>query len=332
MIERHLVPIVLVWKIRQPRKIQRHNEGRAGAFSEVRPAPFLSGRNDAEVESQFARDLRGAIIHQRAAGFEDHAHFFIGRRRERGQGRIELRRRAPLRSPGVVRLLERVMVRVKKDLAHCRDHAHDRSRIRALFATARVERYVLEQFRPEHHAIRIFIRQRHKRAGAAHHSPAGSDHGGGEAEFAHRRQDFFVGRIFFHRAKFRDHLADSHIGFHSGRAIESNAAAARRERGVSERFAVGRGHGRIGRGEGEVRFDKPGVDREAFHVPNARVGRHGNVFADRLDYSIANDDRAAIERFSGLHHHFAADERVNAERQRSKARRQQFTGGSGSEE
>ena len=60
------------------------------------------------------------------------------------------------------------------------------------------------------------------------------------------------------------------------------------------------------------KLDEAGVDGQSFRIPDPRVRRRRDIPAYRFNIAIANDDRGFIENFTGLDHHLAADQRVNA--------------------
>ena len=279
-------------------------------------------------------ELRRASIHQRAARLEENAHLFVRGRRERFESGIVFGTLPPLRMLREVGVIERVMLRVKKTLPHRRDHAHERTGKRAVVAVVRLEGDVLENIRLEQRAIRIFSGQGNKRAGAANDSLRGRKDGDGEAKFAQRCQRFFLRRKIPRGAKLRrdgtKRVAGAGLAgirFGAGRAIKF--VAARRHRGLPDRHRVAGGNRRVGGIQHEVRLNKTGVDRLAFHVPDARVVRHGAVRADGLDQAVADDDDARVENFTGLNDHLAAYQRMNPRRQRMKTRRPKFAGEGG---
>ncbi len=86
------------------------------------------------------------------------------------------------------------------------------------------------------------------------------------------------------------------------------------------------GCGRIGGLEQEPGFNEAGVDRGAFHVPNPGIGGRCDVLAHRRNPAIANDQGAARQNLAGPGDDSAADQGMNAQRQRPEAGREEFTG------
>ena len=121
------MPIVVLGELGRFRKVQRHDEGRAGGFGEIGPAPFLAAGDDERLEAEFLRELRRAVHHHGAAGLEDELEFLLHGRTQRVEGGIERRTFSARGVRRVVRLVERVVLRVEERLAHGGDHAHERS-------------------------------------------------------------------------------------------------------------------------------------------------------------------------------------------------------------
>jgi len=156
----------------------------------MKVAPFLAAGNQGERESQFLRQLRGAAIHQRAAGLKEHRHFAGRRRRERLEAGIKFRTGPALRMLREIGVIQRVMLRVKKGLAHHGDHPHERLRVGGRLAGVRLESDVLKHVRLQDCQIGIVAGQRHQCARSADDAVARHYERGRETRFAKRRERF----------------------------------------------------------------------------------------------------------------------------------------------
>src|SRR5207249_5510509 len=78
------------------------------------------------------------------------------------------------------------------------------------------------------------------------------------------------------------------------------------------------------RAEHQVRIDEPGINRGAFHVPDARIRRWRDILAGGFDQSVADNDRAALDDLPGLDDNLAPDQSMDTQRQRTEARRKKF--------
>ena len=74
----------------------------------------------------------------------------------------------------------------------------------------------------------------------------------------------------------------------------------------------------------QIGLDESGVDRQPLRIPHARIRRRSDIFSDRFDVAIADDDRRTVESFTGLNNYLAADERVNSDGTRAKTGRKDF--------
>ena len=114
------------------------------------------------------RYARGAVHHQGVVRLDDDVHLAFGGRGERFEADIISRARMAGGMFQVIRLRERVVLRVKKTLPHHRNDAHQRTWITATAApTVRGESNVLKNVRLDDGAIGFHLAQRCKGAGAA---------------------------------------------------------------------------------------------------------------------------------------------------------------------
>ena len=178
LVERHLLPIILVRQFGQLRKIERHDEARACGLGQVGPAPFLAARNEAKLKPQLGGHPRGSIHHQRAAWLEGDPHPFVDGGRERFARGIELGRLSVLRMLLIVSPIASIILPVENALAHRGDHPHQRAGIGTVFAP-RFEGNVLENIRLKDDVIGVFLDQGHERARAPENSLCRRNHSGG---------------------------------------------------------------------------------------------------------------------------------------------------------
>ncbi len=312
-------------------EIHRHDEGRASGLGQVGPAPFLAAGDEAEVEPEFTRDLGGAVGHQGAAGLEGGEHLPVRGGRERFERGIELGPFAALRMLLIISVIERIVARVEEALPHGGDDAHERARIGALIAGVRLEHDMLEDIGLDDDVVGVLLRQGDQGAGAADDPFGRDDHARGESQRAQRRQGLVFGRVVSHCPVFRRDLghrvagaAAARIGLRARYPEEPKAgrSQAGRRRGLDLRG----GNGRIGAAEHEIGINEPGVKGRAFHVPNARIRRGRNRLSDRLDEPVPNHNGSPVEDFTGPDHDLAADQGMNAERERAEAGSTNFAG------
>ena len=231
LVEADLLPVTFVRKLRQGGEVERDDERRPGGFGQVGPAPFLSGGDEAAIEPEFARDLGGAVRHQRAARLEDNPHLSVRSRGKRFEGRIELGPFAVLRMLLIIGVIERIVARVEEALPHRGDDPHQRAGIGALIAGTRLEHNVLEDIGPDDDVIGVFVGQCDQRAGAADDAPGRDNHTSGKAQSAQRRQSLVFWRVVPHRPILRRNPGHgfararvAHVSLRPGRAVEPDPA------------------------------------------------------------------------------------------------------------
>lgn len=191
---------------------------------------------------------------------------------------------------------------------------------------------MLKDIRLQDERIRVFLGQRHQRAGAAHNAPCWRKDRGGEAEFAQRAIRFFVGGVIARHAELRRDFPDfitwpaltriSTLGWRAKKADD-----ARRERGRVDRLGAGSGNRRVRRTSREIGFDEAGINRQSLRVPNARVGGRWHVPPDGFNEPVANHNGCAFQHFAWSRNDLATDNCMDAGRKRTKTGRKQFGDG-----
>ncbi len=184
LIERDLLPVLVLGQLGQLGKTERNDERRGHRFGQVRPAPFLAAGQDVEVQSELARDPSCAVHHQRAARLEHDRHFAVNGRLERFERRIEFRPFAALWLAQEPILGLSVVAGVEDRLAQDGDGAHQRSRIGLGPAAAGVEGDMLKSVRFDDRLVGTHVRQCNKGARTAHNSLFRNHVSGGEPQFA----------------------------------------------------------------------------------------------------------------------------------------------------
>ena len=222
------------------------------------------------------------------------------------------------------------MLRVEETLPHRCNRPHQRAGIRALVFLVRLERDVLKHVRLHDDFVRVRLSQRHQRARSADDAACRCDDRCGEAEFAQWLNNFLVRRITASRAylwrDFGNLIARaglSGVGPLTWHAEEIHPAGS--ERGCVELLSAARVDGLVRLTERQIRLDESSVDRQSSGIPHPRVNRGRNIFADRFDETIADDNRRAIESFTGFHHNFSTDKRVDTDGFGAKTGRENFT-------
>ena len=248
------------------------------------------------------RHARHAVHHERVLRFKYHAHFPFHRRPQRRQPRIIIRPRSVLRMLRVILLIQSIILRVKNRLAHGGNDAHQRFRINIRLVIFQIKRHMLENIRLDDGAIGVRVGQRHERARPANDSPVGHNIPRGETQPAQIFQRLRV------RMKCIGHPA---LGFDHGDFISRpnhrarvacllwNAEKLDSSRRQVQIVLVRRFFRFFGR-KRQVSVNESRIDRQAFHVPNPRVGGDVGFDVNALNKAIANDNGRIGENLAGL--------------------------------